>query len=228
MGGIGMKQFKQFNLEEYIADPLLKVVMRNRRAVRIICTDKKGKYPVVAIAKNNKGEEEMFDCMADGTYIEGKISTRDLYFAYEKNKNMERKSIEDNIIRININEQCKKQHKMMLDKGFNGKNFGKDLMLIVSELSEALEADRKGKDTHKLPLPIEKSLLCRIGDSDFDKSTWKNYFESYVKDTIQDETADALLRIMDLCGRYDIDIDTHVALKSYYNSLRGHKHGKKY
>ena len=141
---------------------------------------------------------------------------------------MERKSIEDNIIRININEQCEKQHKMMLDKGFESKDFARDLMLIVSELSEALEADRRGKDANKLPLPIEKSLLCRIGDSDFDEGTWKSYFESYVKDTIQDEIADALLRIMDLCGRYDIDIDTHVAIKSYYNSLRKPKHGKKY
>ncbi len=134
----------------------------------------------------------------------------------------------DKIIRININEQCKQQHRIMLDNGFDGKDFARDLMLIVSELSEALEADRKGKDAHKLPLPIEKSLLCRIGDRDFDKSTWKNYFESYIKETIQDEIADALLRIMDLCGRYNIDIDTHVAIKSYYNSLRKQKHGKKY
>lgn len=134
----------------------------------------------------------------------------------------------DKIIRININEQCKKQHRMMLDKGFESKDLARDLMLIVSELSEALEADRKGKDTHKLPLPMEKSLLFRIGDSDFDKSTWKDYFESYIKDTIQDEIADALLRIMDFCGRYGIDIDTHVAIKSYYNSLRKQKHEKKY
>ena len=141
---------------------------------------------------------------------------------------MERKSIEDSIIRINVNDQCAKHHRNMLRKGFDGKDFARDLMLVVSELSEALEADRKGKDTHKLPLPIEKSLLCRIGDSDFDEGTWKSYFESYVKDTIQDEIADALLRIMDLCGRYNIDIDTHVAIKSYYNSLRKPKHGKKY
>ena len=87
---------------------------------------------------------------------------------------MERKSIEDSIIRININDQCAKQHRNMLRKGFDSKDFARDLMLIVSELSEALEADRKGKDTHKLPLPIEKSLLCRIGDSDFDEGTWKS------------------------------------------------------
>ena len=139
---------------------------------------------------------------------------------------MEKKSIEDKIIRININELCKKQYKMMLDKGFNGKNFAQDLMLIVSELSEALEADRKGKDARKVPAHPEKMLLDRIGHTEED--AWKMFYKSYIQNTIQSEIADALLRIMDLCGRYDIDIDTHVAIKSYYNSLRGHKHGKKY
>ena len=114
----------------------------------------------------------------------------------------------------------------MLEKGFDSKDFARDLMLIVSELSEALEADRRGKDANKLPAHPEKLLLDNIGRIEDEK--WKQYFELYIKDTIQDEIADALLRIMDLCGRYKIDIDTHVAIKSYYNSLREHKHGKKY
>ena len=44
---------------------------------------------------------------------------------------MERKSIENSIIRININEQCAKQHRNMLRKGFDIKDFARDLMLIV-------------------------------------------------------------------------------------------------
>lgn len=51
---------------------------------------------------------------------------------------MERKSIEDNIIRININEQCKQQYERMLEKGFDRNFFARELMLIVTELSEAL------------------------------------------------------------------------------------------
>lgn len=132
----------------------------------------------------------------------------------------------DKIIRININEKCKQQHERMLEKGFDSKDFARDLMLIVSELSEALEADRRGKDANKLPAHPEKLLLDNIGRIEDEK--WKHHFELYIKDTIQDEIADALLRIMDMCGRYNIDIDTHVAIKSYYNSLRKPKHGKKY
>lgn len=135
---------------------------------------------------------------------------------------------DDKIIRIHINDQCAKHHRNMVKNGFDTMNFARDLMLIVSELSEALEADRKGKDANKLPECTAKSLLDRLGDSDLDEGVWKRFFESYIKDTIQDEISDALLRIMDLCGRYDIDIDTHVAIKSYYNSLRKPKHGKKY
>ena len=135
---------------------------------------------------------------------------------------------DDKIIRIHINDQCAKQHRNMVKNGFDTMNFARDLMLIVSELSEALEADRKGKDANKLPECTAKSLLDRLGDSDLDEGVWKRFFESYIKDTIQDEISDALLRIMDLCGRYDIDIDTHVAIKSYYNSLREYKHNKKY
>lgn len=132
---------------------------------------------------------------------------------------------DDKTIRININEQCKKQYEMMYEKGFDGKNFARDLMLIVSELAEALEADREGRDANKLS-DISRNLLLEMPHTD--DESWKRYFETYIKDTIQDEIADALLRIMDLCGRYDIDIDTHVAIKSYYNSLRKPKHGKKY
>ena len=128
-------------------------------------------------------------------------------------------------IKININEQCKQQYKMMFEKGFDSKNFARDLMLIVSELAEALEADREGRDANKLS-DISRNLLLEMPHTD--DESWKRYFETYIKDTIQDEIADALLRIMDLCGRYDIDIDTHVAIKSYYNSLRKPKHGKKY
>ena len=132
----------------------------------------------------------------------------------------------DKIVRININEQCKQQYERMLEKGFDRNFFARELMLIVSELSEALEAERRGRDACKFPAHPEKMLLDNIGCIEDEK--WKHHFELYIKDTIQDEIADALLRIMDMCGRYKIDIDTHVAIKSYYNSLREQKHGKKY
>ena len=46
---------------------------------------------------------------------------------------------------MKLNELCKEIYNENLEKGFNvaEDNIGQVLMLIVSELSEALEADRK-------------------------------------------------------------------------------------
>ena len=40
---------KQFNLTEYLENPELKVVTRDGHPARIVCTDAKGRYPVVAL-----------------------------------------------------------------------------------------------------------------------------------------------------------------------------------
>ena len=48
---------RQFNLDEYIKKPSLKVVTREGRQVRIVCTDANGDYPVVALAIDDDGSE---------------------------------------------------------------------------------------------------------------------------------------------------------------------------
>ena len=46
---------KQFNLDEYLKNPSRKVVTRDGKNVRIVCTDKKGNdYPVVALIEWEK------------------------------------------------------------------------------------------------------------------------------------------------------------------------------
>ena len=40
---------KQFSLDEYIANSSMKVVTRDGRAVKIICTDAKGNFPVIGL-----------------------------------------------------------------------------------------------------------------------------------------------------------------------------------
>jgi len=49
----------------------------------------------------------------------------------------------------------------------------------------------------------------------------------YVKDTFEDELADTIIRILDLCGYLGIDIDEHINLKMAYNRERPYKHNKK-
>jgi len=53
-------------------------------------------------------------------------------------------------------------------------------------------------------------------------------FKKYVKDTVQDEIADAFIRILDMCEYYGIDLQKHVELKMEYNKSRPRLHDKKY
>lgn len=50
---------EQFTLEKYLADPTRKVVTRDGRDVRIICTNRKsanGNFPVVALVSHDNAE----------------------------------------------------------------------------------------------------------------------------------------------------------------------------
>ena len=48
---------KQFNLEEYLKNPNKKVITRDGRSVRIICTNRLDEnYPVIALVKNEDYE----------------------------------------------------------------------------------------------------------------------------------------------------------------------------
>ena len=78
---------EQFSLDKYLETPSRKVVTRNGRNVRIICTDKKGSdYPIVALIENRPGgEEETHSYTKDGRLCH--ISNIfDLVFAPEKHE----------------------------------------------------------------------------------------------------------------------------------------------
>lgn len=70
--------------------------------------------------------------------------------------------------------------------------FSTKLMLIVSEVSEAMEADRKDLNDDHLPQFKGRDV----------------------------ELADALIRICDLAGAYGIDLGAAVAAKLEYNQQR--------
>lgn len=73
---------KEFNLTEYLKDPSKKVVTRDGRAVRIICTDAKNDEPIVALVYNNIREEEnVYTYNRDGYFCEGNNSCLNLFFA---------------------------------------------------------------------------------------------------------------------------------------------------
>lgn len=75
---------KQFSLKEYLANPLRKVVTRECKPARIVCTDAKGKYPVVALITTEENFEIAHHFKEDGTYIDGAVNLSDLFFTTEK------------------------------------------------------------------------------------------------------------------------------------------------
>jgi len=92
---------------------------------------------------------------------------------------------------IQMTKECPSCGGLKIDPN---KNIGELLMLIVSELGEALEAHRCGRfadwDNYNIKYPISK----------YDKT---ERFEKYIKDTFEDEIADVFIRIFDLCGYQD-------------------------
>ncbi|MDR1216646.1 MAG: hypothetical protein LBK25_08190 [Treponema sp.] len=102
-------------------------------------------------------------------------------------------------------------------------NFGERLMLIVSELGEALEADRKGKDGW-----LSEKEENRLKEDKKLYGITPCQYEQNIRGTVQEELADALIRIFDTAGVYGIDLEFHVAAKMAYNETRPYLHGKKY
>jgi len=91
-------------------------------------------------------------------------------------------------------------HETARKKGFweRERNVGVMLMLVVSELGEAIEAHRRGN------------------------------FGMEQKDTFEDEIADTVIRLFDLCGGLGINLEKQMEWKMSFNKSRVKRHGKAY
>jgi NTP pyrophosphatase (non-canonical NTP hydrolase) len=132
-----------------------------------------------------------------------------------------------------MEQLIKKAHEMAKEKGFweTERNVSELLMLIVSELAEALEALRKDHYASRAAVnDLHSDIEINKYEDEFNimSGPWKAGFEANVKSSFEDEIADVAIRLFDLCGGLDIDLQKHIELKMMYNSMRGYKHGKKF
>lgn len=92
------------------------------------------------------------------------------------------------------------------------------LCLVITELSEAVEADR-----------IDRHADLESLNDAAREYPWVRCFATYVKDTVEGELADAAIRILDLAGLQDCDIgeavtvrlksaDDYILLRAYFKA----------
>jgi len=128
----------------------------------------------------------------------------------------------DNKLFEHLNELSEEIHADQVAKGFydTPREDGTLLMLINSELCEAMEALRHNKYSN-----IEQFEYYYEHSENKD---FKTLFENNIKDTHEDEIVDALIRIFDYAAYKKIDLAWHTIHKLQYNALRPYKHNKKF
>ena len=72
---------KQFNLEEYLENPDRRIITKDGRSVRIICTDAKGNFPIIALVKTYNGSETVLRLKENGRFYNDTENSIDLFFA---------------------------------------------------------------------------------------------------------------------------------------------------
>ena len=83
---------KEFNLNEYLKDTSQKIVTRDERKVRIICTDANNEFPIIALITNDN-KEVLMDYNNNGKVSPDEITDLDLFFATEKKDKFDPKTL---------------------------------------------------------------------------------------------------------------------------------------
>ena len=120
----------------------------------------------------------------------------------------------NDMIQIN-NELRDRAYQCACEHGFHETEHSDEhwLMLIVSEITEAIQADRKGKYANikgweywikKFPIKHEEAFIAD--------------FECYVKESVEDELADVVIRCLDFLGKIGFDLSETQEILEYSES----------
>lgn len=103
------------------------------------------------------------------------------------------------------------------------RSFGEDIALLHSEVSEMLEEFRDGRLGRYVELPEDDRNPEQTIDIEGDNA----YPQGFKPIGVPSEAADVLIRLLDTCARYGIDLEAEFRAKLAYNATRGNRHGGK-
>ena len=125
-----------------------------------------------------------------------------------------------------LNKLAKEVHQNAVEHGWweKEREFGSLIALMHSELSEALEEYRNMETGTDLDRRIKRKLIYYSGGGYIcDQPSHC----SKKPEGIAIELADVIIRILDYCGKEEIDIDEAIHIKHEYNKTRSYRHGGK-
>lgn len=105
---------------------------------------------------------------------------------------------------VNLNELRDKAYQCAVTHGWHEKDLSDEhfLCLVISELMEAVEADRKGMHANRANFEYYMKQRKR------DDGEFMYAFKHDIKDSVEDELSDACIRLLDLAGLRGYDLDS--------------------
>lgn len=110
---------------------------------------------------------------------------------------------------MNLNKLRDKAYRCAVAHGWHEENLSDEhfLCLVISELMEAVEADRKGKHA-KVAMFKEWQENSVPLTEETRKRRFMEDFEAFIKGTVEEELADACIRLLDLAGLRGISLSS--------------------
>ena len=98
-----------------------------------------------------------------------------------------------------LNELRDKAYQCAVEHGWHDEDLSDEhfLCLVISELMEAVEADRKGSHAD-----------IEAFNKYYNRIDFKENFERQIKGTVEEELSDACIRLLDLAGLKGYDLDS--------------------
>jgi len=123
-------------------------------------------------------------------------------------------------LQMNLNDLSKNIRFFNEKKGFELTEavIHRKLLLAISEICEAQEELRDGKRIDEVY--YERANLGEMPDGNIKWGKKPCGFPV--------EIADAIIRLLDICGAFNIDIEEVIDMKLAYNKTRPAKHGRKF